>query len=92
MNQEANAKLSEASRLLYDLMLRVKDAAISCEDVGLDRMATRLRQIAFDTNYAKECVDTGLKEAMSSWLKQAEDGSKAVLDAALAGLGHKPTN
>lgn len=80
------SKHSEASMILFDIVQEIRGLAKAFSITGNIHVNTFLTVIAYNIEKASKDMDDAVGESLQEAIKRSGESSKAVLEAALAGL------
>ena len=80
------SKHSDASMVIFDIVLDIRSLAKAFSITGNAHICTSLMSIAFDIEKANKDMRDATTESLTEMIKRSGDSSKAILEAALAGL------
>lgn len=85
-------KHSEASKVLFNIVYEIEHIAKAFGTTGNSTMCTTLMSIAKDIEKARKDMSDAIGESISEDIRRSSESSKAVLEAALAGILMERTN
>lgn len=85
-------KHSEASMVLFNIFYEIEAIARAFKVTGNSAMCTTLMAIAADIEKARKDMSDAIGESISEDIKRSDESTKAILEAALAGILMERTN
>lgn len=79
-------KHSNASMVLSDIVLEIRSLSKAFSITGNVHVSTSLATIAFDIEKANKIMQDAVGESLQESIKRSGDSSKAIFEAALAGI------
>ena len=80
------SKHSNASMVIFDIVIDIKSLAKAFSITGNVHISESLKTIAFDIDKETKDMSDAIGECISEELKRSSESTKAILEAALAGV------
>ena len=80
------SKHSDASMVIFDIVIDIKSLAKAFSITGNVHISESLKIIAFDIEKANKAMRDAIGESLQESIKRSNDSTKAIFEAALAGI------